>query len=215
MNIKYTTIQSFHFQTHKKDATSSAAVVGLGCISMSIITQMFNLCCFAETNSYGSCGMSTGWKCSSKEVQRMATHGVLELSLCSERPMFWKITLHTIRPTSLFLWCFHHAFVRPQFCHLRCKYHIDFHLRRWYSSTAYDLGFDVAVFCRRSWRWRIVRMGLQAGWRYLLLLAINPRRTVLSLIDLLWMAIVCRAVCVYLLSRGVAFPTPLTPNIFA
>lgn len=67
------------------------------------------------------------------------------------------------------------------------------------------------VFCRHSWRWRIVRMGLQVGWRHLLLLAINARRTVSSLIDLLWMAIVCRVVCVYLLSRGVAFPTPSRP----
>ena len=57
------------------------------------------------------------------------------------------------------------------------------------------------VHCRRSWRWRIVRRGPLVRRRHLMLLAINRRRTVSSLISLWWLPIGCRVTCLSLVNR--------------
>lgn len=140
----------------------------------------------------------SSWQCSSRDVHRIATHGVSELGLFSELSMFWNMTLHTATP----LVSFYNVFTTPASDHSSAIYVVNtiseemiffYHLwRRFWSCI---------VFCRRSWRWRMVRMDLQAGWRHLLSLAINPRRTLLSLIHLLWMLFMCTYYHVALHSR--------------
>jgi len=54
------------------------------------------------------------------------------------------------------------------------------------------------VHCRRSWRRWTVRMGLLVRRRHLIVLVINQRRTVSSLIGLWWFPIVCVALVIRL-----------------
>jgi hypothetical protein len=63
------------------------------------------------------------------------------------------------------------------------------------------------VHCRRSWRRWTVRMGLLVRRRHLMVLVINQRRTVSSLIGLWWFPIVCGALVFHMLPTNVRILT--------